>query len=434
VDLTGAVLVGLLAVAYALAASRLERRSVGGPLVFTAAGLALGPSGLSLIDLPASSETVKLVTELTLALLLFADASTVGFRQLRKHAGLPLRLLAIGLPLTIALGTVLAHSVLTAATWAVAALAATILAPTDAALSLPVVSNPHVPLTIRTSLNVESGLNDGIASPVVTVLLAVVAVEESAAQGWLPQAIAGIAVALAVATALGAGGGWLVIRARLRGMTTPLSEQLVVLVLALVSYVGAVELGGNGFVASFVAGLGFGALTRHQLAGATEYTENSGLFLSYAVWVLFGAVLVGPLLQGGWHGAALGYAVLSLTVVRMVPVALALIGTRLDWASVLFLGWFGPRGLASVVFFIIATDELHLGRDDATSVVAETVVWTILLSVVLHGLSAGPFSARFGRHTRLAEGAGSSGATAQDTGESAGRRRLGITSLDPQGP
>jgi len=394
----GFVAVGLVGVLYAVAAGRLERWSIGGPLVFTLVGIALGPAGFGAIGTPSTDEVVKLVTELTLALLLFADASTLGLVQLRRHAGIPARLLLIGLPLTIVLGGVLAYLTLPGITLALAFLVATILAPTDAALSLAVVSNPRVPLTVRNSLNVESGLNDGIATPIVTVLIAVVAAEEGAAQGWLLDAVKTIAIALAVAVALGGGAGWLVVRAREARWTSPTSEQFIVLTVALLSFLGTVSLGGNGFVASFVGGLVFGAVSRRELSTATEYTETTGLFLSYAVWVLFGAVLAGPLLQHGWHAAALVYAVLSLTVVRAVPVALSLVAAGLDRTTVLFVGWFGPRGLASIVFLILAVHGLHLDRAQIVVEDAyEAVVWTILLSVVLHGVTAVPLATAYGK-------------------------------------
>jgi NhaP-type Na+/H+ or K+/H+ antiporter len=391
----GLVLLGLVAIGYALVASRLERESVGGPLVFAAAGLLLGPFALSKLHPAADGVDVRLVAELTLALLLFADASTVGLRELRRHAGLPFRLLAVGLPLTIVFGTVVFHIVVPDATWGLAALAATILAPTDAALSLPVVTNRDVPSLVRTTLNVESGLNDGIASPVVTVLIAVVASEESPGQHWVVDAGRALGIALVVAFILGGGAGWLAALAHRRGLTTQLSDQLLVLMFALVSFGGAVWLGGNGFVASFVAGLVFGWVSRHEIANATEYTESTGLFMSYGVWALFGAVLVGPMLEHGWDWRAIGYALASLTVIRMFPVAISLLGSDIGTAGMVFIGWFGPRGLASVVFLILAADDLHLTREHVGNIVVQTIVWTILLSVVLHGFSAGPLSRWF---------------------------------------
>ncbi len=408
----GYVAVSLAAVAFALVAARLERWSVGGPLVFTAVGIALGPAALGVIDVPTTGEVVKLVTELTLALLLFSDASTLGLGQLRRHAGLPARLLVIGLPLTILLGGGLALVLLPGVPVGLCFLVATILAPTDAALSLAVVTNPKVPPTVRSSLNVESGLNDGIATPIVTVLIALVAAEEGAAQGWVVDAARSIAIALGVAVVLGIVVGWLVVRARRADWTTPTSEQLLVLATALVSFLATVELKGNGFVAAFVAGLLFGTVTRHEESPATEHVETTGLFLSYGVWTIFGALLAGPLLQHGWHTSALVYAVLSLTLVRLVPVALALVGARLDAATVLFFGWFGPRGLASIVFLLLAVHDLHVESAGILgSATYQAVVWTILLSVVLHGLSAGPLTAAYGRrsHEHL-------GAQEQDAG------------------
>lgn len=427
----GLVLLGLVAIGYALVAGALERESVGGPLVFTVAGLLLGPFALDVFSPQPDGFDVRVLAELTLALLLFADASTIGLGELRRHAGLPLRLLAVGLPLTIVLGTVVFHVVVPAATWALAALVATILAPTDAALSLPVVTNREVPSLVRTTLNVESGLNDGIATPVVTVLIAVVASEESLDQAWVASAVKALGVAVVVALALGGGGGWLAAWGRRRGWTTPLSDQLVVLTLALVSFEGAVRMGGNGFVSSFVAGLAFGAITRHEVAVATDYTESTGLFMSYGVWAVFGAVLLGPMLRNDGDLRAIGYAVASLTVIRMVPVALALLGSGLGRPGTVFIGWFGPRGLASVVFLILAADDLHLTREDVGGLAVQTVVATIALSVLLHGVSAGPMSAWFARAEASPQRR--AGQHAVSTDAPPARRRLGLAHHDRAG-
>src|SRR4029078_3710876 len=166
------ILLGVVSAVYALTASRLDRWSVGAPLVFVVVGALLGPGVLAQLIVPAHAEPVKLVTESTLALLLFADASTVVIRKDEGDVLVPVRLLLIGLPLTIALGALLSHPIVPGASWAMAGLIATILAPTDAALSLPVLTNRRVPIPVRRALNIESGLNDGIESPGVVLMMA----------------------------------------------------------------------------------------------------------------------------------------------------------------------------------------------------------------------------------------------------------------------
>lgn len=401
--MTGFILLGIVTALYALTASRLDRWSVGAPLVFVAVGAVLGPAVFDVLSVHLEAEPVKLLTELTLALLLFADASTVVLSSKGGDVLVPVRLLIVGLPLTIALGALLAHLIVPGADWAMAGLIATILAPTDAALSLPVLTNRKVPIPVRRALNIESGLNDGIATPVVVLMIALVAGQERPGQTDAPGALRAIAVAVLVAVILGAAGGWLVRRAKARAMTTPTSEQLAVVTLALLSYVAAVEYDGNGFVAAFVAGLCFGAMSRHGVEEATEFTEITGMFMSFVVWALFGATLTGPLLTSSWHLAPILFALLALTAGRMLPVALALAGSGLQRSTTAFMGWFGPRGLASVVFLIIASEELHL--EELHEPVVETVVWTITLSVLLHGLTAGPWSRRYARAISAVPGA-----------------------------
>jgi NhaP-type Na+/H+ or K+/H+ antiporter len=268
------------------------------------------------------------------------------------------------------------------------------LAPTDAALGIAVVTNPVVPARIRRALNIESGLNDGIATPFVTVLLAVV-VAGVAHQHWAGDAVLDLARGVVFGVAVGLGGGWLVRRAQRAGWTSGLSDELVVLSLALLAYGVAVEYSGNGFVSAFVAGLVFGAASRGHLARATELTETVGLFGSFLVWIVFGAAFVGPVLRAGIHLRPVVYAVLSLTVVRMVPVAIALIRGGLRRDTIGFVGWFGPRGLASVVFTLVAYDAL--GGHRLARSLTEVTAWTILLSVLAHGLSSGPIAAWYGR-------------------------------------
>ncbi len=391
----GLTALAVVVVTYTLVASKLDRWWISGPMVFVAAGAILGPGGLDVLPLSLTNETVLTITELTLALLLFADASTVRFRDVEGDAGLPIRLLLVGLPLTVIAGALLAHLVFPEVGWAAAALIATILAPTDAALGLAVVTNKAVPARIRRALNVESGLNDGIATPFVTLFIAMVAAEESIGdKAWGLEALKQIGLAVVAAVVVGYIGGRLLAFAKERGWTAEVSEQIAILALALLAYEGAVAIGGNGFVAAFAGGILFGAATRRRLTEPVEFTETLGLSASFLVWSLFGALFVGELLTHELSAKPIVYALLSLTVIRMVPVAIALIGTHLRPSTVAFMGWFGPRGLASVVFTLIALEEFeHAGGG---AMLAQTATWTILLSVVLHGITASPLAAIYG--------------------------------------
>jgi NhaP-type Na+/H+ or K+/H+ antiporter len=371
--------------------------------VFGIVGILLGPAAWDVLHGTPTSEGVKLLAELTLAILLFADASTVRLTEVRGDAQLPGRLLLIGLPLTIVAGTLIARLFYPGPEWAVPALIASILAPTDAALGLPVVTNTAVPVRIRRALNVESGLNDGIATPFVTLFLLIAAAGEHAGPAhWAADALKELGLALVAALLIGVLGGVAVTAARRRGWTTPTSERLVVLALAFLSYETSVAMGGNGFVAAFVGGILFGAATRRRLTEPTEFAENLSLYASFLVWAVFGAFLAGPVIKHGLDGRAIGYALLSLTVVRMLPVAVALAGTRLRWQTQAFVGWFGPRGLASVVFLLVALDQLH--DTPAADPLIAAVTWTVLLSVLLHGLSAAPLATRYGGWIRAAAG------------------------------
>ena len=389
----GLTALAVVVVAYTLVASRLDRWWITGPMVFVAAGAILGPGGLDVLPVSLTNETVLTITELTLALLLFSDASTVRLRDVEGDTGLPRRLLFVGLPLTIVAGALLAYLVFPEVGWGAAALIATILAPTDAALGLAVVTNTAVPVRIRRALNVESGLNDGIATPFVTLFIAVVAAEEALGDtAWGLEALKQIGLAIVAAVVVGYFGGKLFAFANERGWTSGVSEQIAILALAFLAYQGSVTIGGNGFIAAFAGGILFGAATRGRLAEPVQFTETLGLAGSFVVWSLFGALFVGELLTQDLAARPIVYAVLSLTVIRMVPVAIALVGTHLRRDTVAFMGWFGPRGLASVVFSLLALEEIERGG----AMLLETVTWTILLSVVLHGISASPLAARYG--------------------------------------
>jgi NhaP-type Na+/H+ or K+/H+ antiporter len=279
--------------------------------------------------------------------------------------------------------------------WAPAALVATILAPTDAALGLAVVTNRAVPVRIRRALNVESGLNDGIATPFVTLFIAVCAAEEGLSdQAWGLEALKEIGLAVVAAVVVGYVGGKLLALANDHGWTSDVSEQIAILALALLSYEGSVAIGGNGFIAAFAGGILFGAVTRGRLEAPGRFTETLGLSASFLMWAIFGGLFAGKLVTHELSAQPIIYAILSLTLIRMVPVAIALMGTHLRPTTVAFMGWFGPRGLASVVFTLIALQDLE--HSGGGTMLLETATWTILLSVVLHGISASPLAARYG--------------------------------------
>ncbi len=391
-------LLALLVAGYALVAARLERLSIGPSLVFLLIGIVLADDALGWISLEPGAESVKLLAEVTLTLLLFADASTIRAGALRQDARTVARLLVVGLLLTIALGTVGALLLFPGISLGIAMLISAALAPTDAALGQPVVTNTIVPSRIRRVLNVESGLNDGIATPFVFFALALATTEAAGGGGALGEALADMAIGISVGAALGLAGGFLLVLADRRHWTSPVSRKLLVLALAAGCYLVAVGAGGNGFIAAFVGGLAFGAGTRQRDEDAVHFTEAQGSLLAIGVWCAFGLAVAGRVLTSLWDPAAIAYAVLSLTAIRMVPVAIALLGDRYQPLTVAFIGWFGPRGLASIVFLVIALSGLEEAGVDPGPLPA-AIVWTVLLSVVLHGLTAGPFAARYGRRT-----------------------------------
>ncbi len=388
--------VAVVFIAYALVAARLDRWSITAPMVFVVTGASIGLFGPDGTGAFGDAETVKRIAEVTLALLLFSDASTLRWRELREDGVLPARLLVVGFPLTVVLGFLAARVIDPGAGWAAAALVAAILAPTDAALGLGVFTNRSVPKRIRRALNVESGLNDGMATPLVTLFLALLVSQEMTGPGdWIADSVRQLVIALVVAVVLGTTPGRMIDLARRRAWTTVVPERLAVLATALLSYAGAVAVDANGFVAAFVAGLVFAFASGGRLREAVGFTEDLGLFASFLVWAIFGAVMLAPVIEGGVRWRAVLYAVLSLTVIRMIPVAVGMVGSGLRASSVLFMGWFGPRGLASVVFTLIAVEFLeHEGL--ASAGIVEIATWTVALSVLAHGLTARVLAERYG--------------------------------------
>ncbi len=414
-----AAVIAFVLVAYALAAGRLNRASVGPALFFVVVGIVaqvVWAGTLPKVD----AEVVLTLVELTLALILFNDASTIEIAGLRDEAALVIRLLSIGLLLTIVLGTLTAGFLFPDLPFGVLLLLGAALAPTDAALGQPVVTDTRVPVRIRRLLNTESGLNDGIATPVVVLAIALIGSEGTGTGDWITATLRQGLVGTLAGLAVGAAGGYLMVAAERARWSSRGSRQLAVVALALGAYFAAIALGGNGFIAAFVGGLAFGGASRHAEEGAEIFSEAAGSLLSIIVWIVAGAVFV-TFLTATTDVRPLIYALLSLTVVRMVPVAIALVGAHLQKETVLFIGWFGPRGLASIVFAILGFEAMH-ESGIPTDLVGATFAWTVLLSVLLHGLSAGPLAARYGRHITDAP-AGLP--ETEERSEPAPRRRLG---------
>jgi NhaP-type Na+/H+ or K+/H+ antiporter len=401
--ITGLAILSVLIVLYAALAVKLGHWSITMPMVFIAVGFVLGPGGAGLLAISPQAESVKMLTEITLALLLFADASTLKLEEVRDDAALSARLLTIGLPLTIVAGAGAALVLLPEEGLAFACLLGAILAPTDAALGLPMFNNPRVPVRIRRALNIESGLNDGIATPFVLLFLAFAAATEgtSGYGGWLITALIEIALAVLMGAIVGLIGGWLLTQTTRRGWTSGGAEQLAILGLALAGCFGSVAIGGNGFIAAFTGGIVFRAVSRNRFIEPTEFTETFGTFLSVLVWGIFGAVLVSVVLSNMTDWRPILYAILSLMVVRMAPVALALRGAGLRRDTVTLMGWFGPRGLASVVFTLLALERFR-AISRPVDILLAAATWTILFSVVAHGLSATPLSIWYARRLEAA--------------------------------
>ena len=395
--------------AWSLLSARLERWRISAAMLFVALGLVLSHGPLQVVEVHLHSHTIEAAAELALGMVLFTDASRVNLTRLRSDAGIPSRLLFIGLPLAIVFGMLAALAAFRGVGGWIALLLAVIVAPTDAALGAPVIEDTRVPQRIRRALNVESGLNDGLATPIFTIVLAL-AVSHGDGHGAGPvTAIVAVVEGILLGIAAGALGGILLGLTERRGWSARALQPMAAIALALLVYGLALVWDLNGFVAAFVAGISFGAAWHPERADdadvAIGLAADVGGILSAVVWLMFGAMLV-PALDGFDWQAAL-FALLALTLVRGAAVAVSLIGVGFDRATVWFLAWFGPRGLASVVFCLIAYDELIPA--DARFVLTATVT-VVLASVLAHGISAGPLAERYGR-THPA-GVGRSGAPA----------------------
>ena len=398
------VIMAIFVLVYSTVAGAVEKTWISGAMIFTAFGLLIGPVGLDLISFEADREAIKVLAELTLALVLFTDAAGADLGVLKKFERLPVRLLLVGLPLTILLGFGVGVLLFQNLSVFEVALLATMLAPTDAALGKAVVTNETVPNAVRQGLNVESGLNDGICVPILFVFLALATGQAGDESPWhlammlVAEEIGiGLAVGLLI-TALAVG---LLKFAWRRNWLTETWIQIPTVAMALACFATAQLIGGSGFIAAFCGGLLFGALAKEHREEFLVPAEGIGDTMALITWVIFGVAVVSKAI-GHFSWMVVLYAILSLTVIRMLPVFISLTGLRTNTEDKLFVGWFGPRGLASIVFIVIVVNT-DLPNDGT---LAMAVVCTVIFSIIFHGLSANPWARGYGERSRKAHGSG----------------------------
>ena len=379
---------------FSLVSRRLERTIVTAPIVFMVAGMLMFPALQGILRAGFTANVALRVAEIGLVMLLFTDASRTDLNVLRSIRNLPARLLSAGMLLTIFLGAVAARLVFPHLSIWEAGILSAILAPTDAGLGQIIVNSPRVPMRIREALNVEAGLNDGLSVPFLLFFIAIAAAKiEGGAASLMQFIVEQLGFGALVGLTIGLTGGWLLGLARRKEWIAKSFEQIGVIALPLLCMLASEMVDASMFIAAFVAGLavqiGFKGVGKHS----GEFAEDWGQLLNLGVFFLFGMTAVRDWPQFGI--ASWLYALLSLTLVRMLPVAIALIGTHLSLPSVVFVGWFGPRGLASIVLGLVYLEqEMNLPGE---STIRLAVMVTVLLSIVAHGISAMPGIALYAR-------------------------------------
>lgn len=375
-----------------LATAVWSRRLVDGPItpptILTVAGLAVAVG--SGAELPVDTAGVRLATEVTLSLVLFADATRIPLPALRSAAGLPGRLLGIGLPLSIALMTGLTMLV-TGMGFAPSLLVGAALSATDAALASIIVESRDLPARIRETINVESGLNDGLATPVVTIAIALVLEQSHGTSAFMESVVWPLLTAVVIGVVVGWVGGrvlrWAGDHDLLDGVFAQVGTiGLVGLVMAISQATGAIM-----FVAAFLAGSAFRQAHGDDTAHLVEFTEDAARLLTMAAFFAFGMVQL-PQGLADMSVPSVVVAAVALTIGRMLPTTIALVDSGLRPPTVALIGWFGPRGLATVLFALLAAEELGDALPpQAVSVMAVTVMG----SLVLHGATARPLTSRY---------------------------------------
>ena len=385
---------------FSLVSRRIQGTVITLPILFTLAGLGVSFALGHQAAFKVNESVIHLIAEITLILVLAADASQIKIADLRRMRAIPIRLLTIALPLIIVLGTVLAVVIFPDVPWYMAALIAAILAPTDAALGAAILSDKTVPLRVRQGLNVESGLNDGIALPAVLFFACFLNLtHQTGTENWLVYLGLQLSLGPLLGVIVGWIGGQLISKAASQKWITSEFQGIAAMALAIIAFSAAELCGGNGFIAAFVAGLTYGNLRVDYSEFLHEFTETESQFLAQLTFFLFGLAILPEALHH-LDGRMILYAALSLTVIRIIPVMLSMIGRDINWREKLFMGWFGPRGLASLLFALLILEDLDVHNAEF---IQALVSITVLMSIMLHGLTAAPLSARLGRFTAINE-------------------------------
>jgi sodium/hydrogen antiporter len=392
------IFISLLILGYGLFSKIAEKSVVTAPMVFVVVGLLTWVFKGDFLRAGVDAPLVKIVAEITLILILFVDASTINIRLLLRERKLPLRLLLIGLPLTMVSGILIAIPFFPGANIWVLALMALILSPTDAALGQAVVTSKFIPEKIRQTINVESGLNDGIALPPILVCIAILSSTSHAASGlsyWILFTLKQFLLGPLLGGLIGWLGGRLVEWASKRSWMNLTFQRLAAVTLAFLAYSFAELVHGNGFIAAFFAGLLIGTTSEGIRERIHEFGEAESQALVLFIFFLFGMILV-PLAIPYWDLAAVGYSILSLTVIRMIPAGLSLLGCGLSWGDIGFIGWFGPRGIASILYLLLVVIEVGVTGIQPYLAV---IIFTVFLSVILHGITANPLSRLYNKNS-----------------------------------
>jgi NhaP-type Na+/H+ or K+/H+ antiporter len=389
------ILAAALVLVYGAVSGIASRSIVTPPMAFMLTGVLCGPLVFNLFEVPYRAAAVELLATVALVIIVSADASQISFRQFRKSERLPGRLLLIGLPLTMVLGAGIAKLIFPGFELAAVALIAVILSPTDAALGQAIITNESVPETTREGINVESGLNDGICLPPIFILLFLLGADLSDVphHDWVSFTLMQLLMAPVAGAIVGFGGGRLIDLAARRNWVDEGFGRLTMPAIALLAYALAEAIGGNGFIAAFVSGLMLGVRTKSVREKMQNFSETEGTLLSLLVFLILGLSLI-PMTLKYWNLMTTVYAILSLTVIRMLPVAISVIGLGYNWRTKLVIGWFGPRGIASILYLLLLVR--YLGSSGYEILIA-TGVQTVALSVLLHGLTASPLASLYGR-------------------------------------